>query len=74
LAGHTEKQIKGHSIIIDTHDDFVTDDVWDLYKYFIKKAKSSFLTIVEWDAKLPSPKKLLGEANKVKNLLLNQYG
>ena len=56
LAGHTNN--KTH--IIDTHDDFVTDDVWKLYEYTINKL-GPVTTMVEWDDKIPEFDVLLGE-------------
>ena len=43
LAGHSFQTIDDKKIIIDTHDDFVRQEVWDLYRYYINKANASFL-------------------------------
>lgn len=61
LAGHTNKG----DIIIDTHDDHVVDDVWDLYKYTISK-KGKISTMVEWDGNIPEFFVLEEEINKAR--------
>lgn len=48
LAGHTNHGTH----IIDTHDDHVIDEVWDLYRYTIARI-GAVSTLVEWDAKIP---------------------
>lgn len=48
LAGHTNKG----SHLIDTHDNHVIDEVWDLYRYTLE-TKDMRSTMVEWDSNLP---------------------
>jgi uncharacterized protein (UPF0276 family) len=62
LAGHNN--FGTH--IIDTHDDHVTDAVWDLYSHTIK-TKGNFSTMVEWDEKIPEFPTLIAELNKARN-------
>ena len=61
LAGHTNN--KTH--IIDTHDDFVTDAVWALYEYTIKRL-GPVTTMVEWDDKIPTFEVLSAELDKAR--------
>lgn len=49
LAGHRTEE---NGLIIDTHDNFVRDEVWDLLSYVYKKRKD-ISTMVEWDANIP---------------------
>ncbi len=49
LSGHTNKGTH----IIDTHDDHVIDEVWNLYKYVVHKAGRTPNTMIEWDDKIP---------------------
>lgn len=72
LAGHSFQTIDDRKIIIDTHDDFVRQEVWDLYKYYINKANTSFFTIIEWDQELPKEKELISELIKAK-YMVNRY-
>lgn len=62
LAGHTNKG----SYILDTHNDFVIDEVWELYKYTIK-TKGIKPTMVEWDDDIPEFDVLYNEVMKAKN-------
>ena len=73
LAGHSKYIVNDKEIIIDTHDNFVHPEVWDLYKYFICKSNSSFFTIIEWDQELPSEKELIYESIKAKQLSSMKY-
>jgi uncharacterized protein (UPF0276 family) len=50
LAGHT-----GHTegqLLIDTHDQHVCEEVWDLYGYTIEQLGARS-TMIEWDAQVP---------------------
>ncbi len=49
LSGHTNKGTH----IIDTHDDYVVDEVWRLYKYVVLKSGRVPNTMVEWDDNIP---------------------
>ena len=62
LAGHANK--KTH--IVDTHDDFVNDEVWKLYQYAINKAESSIKIMVEWDGNIPDFPVLAAEIGKAR--------
>lgn len=62
LSGHTNKGTH----IIDTHDDYVADDVWSLYKYVVHKAGRVPNTMVEWDDHIPEFDVLYEELGKAK--------
>jgi len=74
LAGHTVKQIDGNIILIDTHNQRVTDKVWSLYKTAIGRI-GKVPTLIEWDADLPALSELLDEAQTANQLLdtVNQH-
>ncbi|WP_232220652.1 MNIO family bufferin maturase [Legionella tunisiensis] len=62
LAGHSvHVQDEKNSLLIDTHDDYVCQDVWELYRYAIKYT-GIIPTLLEWDAAIPDLKVLLNEA------------
>jgi len=63
LAGH--KNFGTH--IIDTHDNFVLDEVWQLYDYAIK-TKGQISTMIEWDENIPEFSVLVAELEKARNL------
>ena len=62
LSGHTNKGTH----IIDTHDDHVVDDVWQLYKYVVHKAGRVPNSMVEWDDNIPEFPVLFEELGKAK--------
>ncbi len=49
LAGH---QRQDSALIIDTHDQKVADEVWQLYRYAWERG-GPFPTLLEWDDKIP---------------------
>jgi uncharacterized protein (UPF0276 family) len=62
LSGHTNKGTH----IIDTHDDHVVDEVWNLYKYVVNKAGRTPNTMIEWDDKIPEFSVLYAELEKAR--------
>lgn len=68
LAGHTEVNQDDKKLLIDTHDNKVALDVWELYEYFIRK-NGKKPTLVEWDQDLPSIDVLLDEAFKAESIM-----
>jgi uncharacterized protein len=64
LAGHFDQGKR----LIDTHGALVTDEVWQLYHYFLRKEKREISTLIEWDNNLPSLDELMNECLKAKNL------
>ncbi len=63
LSGHSNKG----NHIIDTHDDHVIDEVWNLYKYVVNKAGRTPNTMIEWDDNIPEFSELFAELNKAKD-------
>lgn len=59
LAGHTNKGTH----IIDTHNDHVIEEVWDLYRYAYNRF-GNVSTLLEWDADIPSFDVVHAEARK----------
>ncbi|WGW00263.1 DUF692 domain-containing protein [Vibrio sp. YMD68] len=70
LAGFTVKPLDKGEIWIDTHSQPVSDEVWALYRQWVKKNGSRH-TLIEWDLDLPSPERLLQEAEKANQILLS---
>jgi len=67
LSGHSNKG----SHIIDTHDNYVIDEVWNLYKYVVSKMDSIPNTMIEWDDNIPAFPELFNELEKAKNAAKN---
>ena len=59
LAGHTNKG----AYILDTHSDFVIDEVWALYRHALGRI-GPVSTLVEWDDDIPEFDVVWGEAHK----------
>jgi uncharacterized protein (UPF0276 family) len=62
LSGHSNKE----HYIVDTHDDHVIDEVWNLYKYVLNRAGRVPNTMVEWDDHIPEFPVLYTELSKAK--------
>ena len=62
LAGHTVKNLPEGTIRIDTHDQRVCDDVWNLYEAVASRFNTA-PTLIEWDKDLPEFSVLMDEAN-----------
>lgn len=68
LAGHIEKPIGEHSLLIDTHNQNVCNAVWRLYDYAVQKI-GALPTLIEWDQDYPPLQTLLDEANRARNIM-----
>jgi uncharacterized protein (UPF0276 family) len=62
LAGHTDKG----KYVLDTHSDFVRDEVWALYERAVAKV-GAVSTLVEWDEDIPEWSVLADEAQKARD-------
>lgn len=62
LSGHSHKG----NHIVDTHDDHVIDEVWNLYKYVVHRAGRVPNTMIEWDDRIPEFPVLTAELQKAK--------
>ncbi len=60
LSGHTVKDLPEGQIRIDTHDQRVCNEVWQLYEIAIQRFKKA-PTLIEWDKDLPPFSTLLDE-------------
>ena len=63
LAGHSKLD---NGMLLDTHDKFVCEEVWQLYKFVYQKCKG-VPTLLEWDDEFISFTKTHKEALKAKN-------
>lgn len=63
LAGHTVKEIDGGVIRLDTHDQLVCDEVWDLYRIAVN-CFGNVPALIEWDKDLPELDVLVDEAGR----------
>jgi len=73
LAGHTRREIDDGSVLyIDTHDQPVCTEVWELYSETISRLGPR-PTLIEWDAKLPPLSILEAEARTADRIMEAEY-
>ncbi|ARB91111.1 DUF692 domain-containing protein [Legionella longbeachae] len=63
LTGHSVYTQDNNSLLLDTHDNYVCQEVWDLYRYAIRYT-GIVPTLLEWDRSIPALEVLLNEAKK----------
>jgi uncharacterized protein (UPF0276 family) len=64
LAGHFDDEESG--FLVDTHGMDIKKEVWDLYKYTLKKVKAP--TMIERDNNVPSLDVMIKEYNKLRKI------
>lgn len=64
LAGHT---IREDGILLDTHNDYVRNEVWDIYQKVYKNFPNGISTLLEWDDNFIPFQETHQEALKAKN-------
>jgi len=73
LAGHTERAIGAHVVLIDDHGSKVPEAVWNLYELAIGRF-GPVPSLIEWDTNLPDLSVLLGEATRAQACLDVAHG
>lgn len=71
LGGFTPEEDEatpGGTLLVDTHASTITQPVWDLYRYALRRFGRK-LTIVEWDNDIPPLTTLLGEAARAETVI-----
>lgn len=68
LAGHIEEKIGEQTLLIDTHNQEVCDDVWVLYEHAVKRF-GVVPTLIEWDQDFPPLQTLLDEAQAALDII-----
>ena len=53
LAGHALEMRDGYEIRIDDHGSKVSQEVWQLYRFYLQQA-GPVPTLIEWDTNVPS--------------------
>jgi uncharacterized protein (UPF0276 family) len=75
LAGHTQvrRPIENgeETVLIDTHNQIVSEPVWDLFEYTLNK-HGVRPTLLEWDSDFPEFKTVLAECNKADQFLMDR--
>jgi uncharacterized protein len=69
LAGHTRRtDDEGDLLLIDSHDEPVANEVWELYELVIRKC-GAVPTLIEWDSRIPDWTILKAEAAAARAIL-----
>jgi uncharacterized protein (UPF0276 family) len=69
LAGHSIHVLDEHNhLLLDTHNNTVCQEVWELYRYAIHHI-GHVPTLIEWDTDIPDLEVLLNEARKSINYI-----
>ena len=68
IAGHTELNRHDEILLIDTHNQFVCDEVWELFAYTLS-LHGKRPSLIEWDSDFPDLCELVGECEKAKQLV-----
>ena len=72
LAGHSKSRIFDgktyKQILIDTHNDLVCKEVWQLYKHAVKTL-GKIPTLLEWDQDIPEFSVFVSEANRARKII-----
>jgi uncharacterized protein (UPF0276 family) len=61
LAGHSRLG----ELLLDTHDQPVRDEVWELYRHAVRRF-GAVPTLIEWDDKLPPLGRVVEESLRAK--------
>jgi hypothetical protein len=69
LAGHSRQR----SLLIDTHDHPVCDEVWALYECAVRRL-GPVSTLIEWDERIPELEVLTAEAARAREILVRIAG
>lgn len=72
LAGHTAKRDLDFELLIDTHDQPVCAEVWDLFSQAIERF-GRVPTLIEWDANIPPLEVLAREALRADRYLVRHH-
>lgn len=70
LAGHIERRFNNETILVDSHNQLVCDDVWDLYDHAVKTLGPA-PTLIEWDSDFPDLNTLILESDKAQDIIDN---
>jgi uncharacterized protein (UPF0276 family) len=68
LAGHSVNRLGDVELVIDTHSAPVSDAVWALYEFTLRRFGAR-PTLIEWDSEIPSLDVLIREADKATDRL-----
>ncbi len=69
LAGHSFRELpSGRRLRVDTHNNLVCKEVWELYRYAVEKI-GPVPSLIEWDLDVPELRVLLDEVERTRKIL-----
>ena len=71
LAGYTVNRYPEGAMLIDSHNALVSEPVWELYAYAIRRLGPR-PTLIEWDTDLPPLEVLVGQAELANTILARE--
>jgi uncharacterized protein (UPF0276 family) len=72
LAGHRIDMRENMALRIDDHGSPVTDEVWNLYRWYLRRAGRAIPTLIEWDNNVPDLERLVAEAARADQIRTNE--
>jgi uncharacterized protein (UPF0276 family) len=69
LAGHSPDPIHGETLLIDSHDSPVAEEVWELYGSLLSRCAAPPPTLIERDDNVPEFEVLLGERVRAADMI-----
>lgn len=68
LAGHRTESREGLTLRVDDHGSAVSDEVWNLYRWYLRRAGRGIPTLIEWDNNIPPLEHLVAEAARANSI------
>jgi uncharacterized protein (UPF0276 family) len=70
LAGHSPDPLRGRALLVDSHDETVCEEVWDLYSWLLARCGARRPpSLVERDGNVPAFAALLAERDRAQAML-----
>lgn len=69
LAGYKQNKIDNNILLIDDHGSIVSNEVWQLFTYTLKKVGQPTPILLEWDTDIPELALLVDEADKAQQIM-----
>lgn len=69
LAGHRTEIRENMMLRVDDHGSAVGEEVWNLYRWFLRRAGHGMPTLIEWDNNIPPLDRLMAEAERANHIL-----
>lgn len=68
LAGHRTDLRDGMMLRVDDHGSAVSEEVWTLYRWYLRRTRLGIPTLIEWDNNVPPLDRLTAEAARADSI------